>query len=53
MKKAYITPSVEVIKAETSTVLAASIDVSETEVDTGADNVQLIREDKGMWDVEW
>ena len=58
MKKPYITPSVETIKVSAVNMLAASLGISETEVNTSGDGVQLGREDNGLsapgiWDNEW
>ena len=56
MKKTYITPSVETIKVSAVNMLAASLQISNTEVDTVSE--QLGREDNGssapgVWDSEW
>ena len=58
MKKTYITPSVETIKVSAVNMLAASIRISNTEVDTCSEGGQLGREDNGssapgVWDSEW
>jgi hypothetical protein len=58
MKKTYITPSVETIKVSAVNMLAASMQISNTEVDTSVSSVQLGREDNGssapgVWDSEW
>ena len=59
MKKIYITPSVETIKVSAVNMLAASVmSISEEEVNTSVDGVQLGREDNGpsapgVWDSEW
>ena len=58
MKKTYITPSVETIKVSAVNMLAASLQICNTEVDTSEANVQLGREDNGssapgVWDSEW
>ncbi len=58
MKKTYITPSVETIKVSAVNMLAASLQISNTEVDTSEAGVQLGREDNGssapgVWDSEW
>ena len=58
MKKTYITPSVETIKVSAVNMLAASMLISTTEVDTSEAGVQLGREDNGssapgVWDSEW
>ena len=58
MKKTYITPSVETIKVSAVNMLAASIQINNTEVDTSVASVQLGREDNGssapgVWDSEW
>ena len=58
MKKTYITPSVETIKVSAVNMLAASMQINNTEVDTSVASVQLGREDNGssapgVWDSEW
>ena len=58
MKKTYITPSVETIKVSAVNMLAASLGISDTTVDTSVESVQLGREDNGssapgVWDSEW
>ena len=58
MKKTYITPSVETIKVSAVNMLAASLRINNTEVDTSEASVQLGREDNGssapgVWDSEW
>ena len=58
MKKTYITPSVETIKVSAVNMLAASLQICNTEVDTSEASVQLGREDNGssapgVWDSEW
>ena len=59
MKKTYITPEVEVIKVGAISMLAASMGISDKEVDTSGDGVQLGREDKhapsnpNLWDQVW
>ncbi len=58
MKKVYITPSIEVVKAETSAIIATSpLGISEDTVDSSADDVQLVREgifgSSSVWDHEW
>ena len=58
MKKIYITPSVETIKVSAVNMLAASLQINNTEVDTSVASVQLGREDNGssapgVWDSEW
>ena len=58
MKKTYITPSVEVIKVGAVNILAASLGISETSVDTSAESIQLGREDNsssrpGIWEQGW
>lgn len=57
MKKTYITPSAEVIKMETVSIMAASLELNEgTEVDT-SNGGQLGREEKpsrpGLWNQGW
>ena len=58
MKKTYITPSVEVIKMETTSIVAASLNLdNNNEVDTSVDGGQLGREDRpsrpGLWEQGW
>ena len=58
MKKTYITPSVEVIKMETTSIVATSLNLdNNTEVDTSVDGGQLGREDRpsrpGLWEQGW
>ena len=58
MKKTYITPSVETIKVSAVNMLAASMQINNTEVNTSEASVQLGREDNGssapgVWDSEW
>ncbi|MBO5706111.1 MAG: hypothetical protein J6S05_03815 [Bacteroidaceae bacterium] len=58
MKKTYIAPSVEVIKVGAISMLAASMGINNTEVDTSTDGVQLGREDNtpsspNLWDLGW
>ena len=56
MKKTYISPEVEVIEMETNYMLAASLGISDTEVDT-SNGGQLGREDKpgrpNVWEQNW
>lgn len=59
MKKTYITPEVEVIKVGAISMLAASMEINDKEVDTSDEGVQLGREDKhtpsnpNLWDQVW
>jgi hypothetical protein len=57
MKKIYTTPSVEIIKVNAVNMLAASMGISDTEVDTSEDDVQKGREEKrsagSLWDQQW
>lgn len=59
MKKTYIAPSVEVFKVNAANIIASSIGISETSVDTYDVNFnQLGREDnslsgKNIWDEGW
>ena len=59
MKKTYITPEVEVIKVGAISMLAASsMGISNDEVDTSGNGVQLGREDNtpsrpNLWDQGW
>jgi hypothetical protein len=58
MKKTYILPSTEVIKMETVSIVAASLNLdNETEVDTSTEGGQLGREDRpsrpNLWDQTW
>lgn len=59
MKKTYIAPSAEVIKVETVSILAASLNLNDdTQVDT-SDGGQLGREDNytpyrpNLWEQGW
>lgn len=58
MKKTYVLPSTEVIKMETVSIVAASLNLdNETEVDTSTEGGQLGREDRpshpNLWDQTW
>ena len=58
MKKTYITPEVEVIKVGAISMLAASMGISNDEVDTSGNGVQLGREDNtpsspNLWEQGW
>ena len=59
MKKTYITPEMEVIKVGAVSMLAASsMGISNDEVDTSGNGVQLGREDNNpsrpnLWDQGW
>jgi hypothetical protein len=58
MKKTYITPEVEVIKVGAVSMLATSMGISDKEVDTSGDGVQLGREDNtpsspNLWEQGW
>jgi hypothetical protein len=58
MKKTYILPSTEVIKMETVSIVAASLNLdNETYVDTSTEGGQLGREDRpshpNLWDQTW
>ena len=57
MKKTYIAPEVEEIKVNVANMLAASMGISDTEVDTSEDDVQKGREEKrsagSLWDQQW
>ncbi len=58
MKKTYIAPSVEVIKVGAISMLAASMELNDTTVDTSVDGGQLGREDNtpgspNLWDQGW
>jgi hypothetical protein len=44
MKKAYMTPAMEVIKVDVANMMAASARLFDTEVDTSISGVQLGRE---------
>ena len=44
MKKAYMTPAMEVIKVDVANMMAASFGISNTEVNTSTPGVQLGRE---------
>ena len=56
MKKTYIAPEVEEIKVNVANMMASSLGINETEVDTNEE--QLGREEKkisspGVWGNEW
>ena len=57
MKKTYIAPEVEEIKVNVVNMLAASMGISEDEVDTSEEGVQENRREglssKGVWENEW
>ncbi len=58
MRKTYIAPSVEIIKVGAISMLAASMEINNTEVDTSGEGVQLGREDNtpsspNLWDQGW
>ena len=57
MKKINTTPSVEIIKVNAVNMLAASMGISDTEVNTSEDDVQKGREEKrsagSLWDQQW
>ena len=58
MKKTYIAPSVEVIKVGAISMLAASMRINDTEVDTSVEGGQLGREDNtpgspNLWEQGW
>ena len=57
MKKTYIAPSVEVIKVEATSMLAASMRMFDSEVDTTSDGGQLGRENNpsrpNIWEQGW
>lgn len=58
MKKTYVLPSTEVIKMETVSIVAVSLNLdNETEVDTSTEGGQLGREDRpsrpNLWDQTW
>lgn len=58
MKKTYIAPSVEVIKVEAASIVAASMKLdNDTPVDTSVDGGQLGREDRpsrpNVWEQGW
>lgn len=58
MKKTYIAPSVEVIKLGAISMLATSMELNETTVDTSEEGGQLGREDNtpnrpNLWDQGW
>ena len=58
MKKTYIAPSVEVIKVGAISMLAASMELNDTAVDTSVDGGQLGREDNNpsrpnLWEQGW
>ena len=58
MKKTYIAPSVEVIKVGAISMLAASMGINDTTVDTSEEGGQLGREDNtpnspNLWEQGW
>ena len=58
MKKTYIAPSVEVIKVGAISMLATSMELNDTTVDTSVEGGQLGREDNtpsrpNLWDQGW
>lgn len=58
MKKTYIAPSVEVIKLGAISMLATSMELNETTVDTSEEGGQLGREDNtpnrpNLWEQGW
>ena len=58
MKKTYIAPEVEVIKVGAISMLAASMGISDKEVNTSDEGVQLGREDNtpsspNLWEQGW
>ena len=58
MKKTYIAPSVEVIKVGAISMLAASMVLNDTTVDTSEEGGQLGREDNtpgspNLWEQGW
>ena len=58
MKKTYIAPEVEVIKVGAVSMLATSMGISNDEVNTSVEGVQLGREDNNpsrpnLWDQGW
>ena len=57
MKKTYIAPEVEEIKVNVVNMLAASMGISEEEVNTSEEGVQENRREglssKGVWENEW
>jgi hypothetical protein len=57
MKKTYIAPEVELIKVNAVNMLAASMGISEDEVNTSEEGVQENRREglssKSVWESEW
>ena len=57
MKKTYIAPYVELIKVNAVNMLAASMGISEDEVNTSEEGVQENRREglssKSVWESEW
>lgn len=56
MKKTYIEPAMEVIKVNVTNIIAASLAIYDTEVDTSAEDGQLSREsfsNSNVWEQEW
>ena len=57
MKKTYVNPEVQVIKLNAVSMLASSMGIIDTPVDSSEDNIQLGRDTEvsssNVWDKNW
>lgn len=57
MKKIYVNPEVQVIKLNAVSMLASSMGIIDTPVDSSADDIQLGRDTEvsssNVWDKNW
>ncbi len=58
MKKTYIKPEVNIFDVELNSIIATSLGLHDTEIDTSSTGVQLGREDNdfsapNVWDQGW
>ena len=57
MKKIYVNPEVQVIKLNAVSMLASSMGIIDTSVDSSADDIQLGRDTEisssNVWDKNW
>lgn len=57
MKKTYVNPEVQVIKLDAVSMLASSMGIIDTSVDSSADDIQLGRDTEvsssNVWDKNW
>lgn len=57
MKKTYVNPEVQVIKLNAVSMLASSMGIIDTPVDSSADDIQLGRDTEvsssNVWDKNW